>query len=366
MRKPHTIVELANMVRDTTGPIVPRGAGLHQGIGNPAHPDSTVIDMRALNVVSDYIPSDLTITVGAGMVLGDIQDILAVNRQWLPWDAPQHRHATIGGLLASGLSGPLRHGAGSPRDWLLGMQFVTGDGRIIKSGGKVVKNVAGYDMHKLHIGSLGTLGIIAEVSFKLAPLPESDESITITGMSIEHAHKMAYVLRNPPFNPSALLIEATPHHIRLWVRWQGAAAAVTRQVNIAHARQPIAKPTTAGSWEHLLNTPFSKSHGHAVQLRIGCAPQSLESFYPALQEISPNATFHIMPTVGLIRLYAAQMPDVAALRAALLPFGGYVVVEIGADPMRWGPAPANIAIMHQLKKAWDPDNKLNPGRYVIE
>jgi glycolate oxidase FAD binding subunit len=172
MEKPQTIAELANMVRDTTGPIVPRGAGLHQGIGNPAHPDSTVVDMRALNVVSDYIPSDLTITVGAGMVLGDIQDILAVNRQWLPWDAPQHRHATIGGLLASGLSGPLRHGAGAPRDWLLGMHFVTGDGRIIKSGGKVVKNVAGYDMHKLHIGALGTLGIIAEVSFKLAPLPK--------------------------------------------------------------------------------------------------------------------------------------------------------------------------------------------------
>jgi hypothetical protein len=103
-----------------------------------------------------------------------------------------------------------------------------------------------------------------------------------------------------------------------------------------------------------------------VQLRIGCAPQSLASFYPALQEIAPNATVHIMPTVGLMRLYAPQMPDVAALRAALLPFGGYVVVEIGEDPMRWGPVPANIAIMHQLKKAWDPDNKLNPGRYVIE
>ena len=114
MRKPQTIAELATMVRDTTGPIVPRGAGLHQGIGNPAHPDSTVIDMRALNVVSDYIPSDLTITVGAGMVLGELQEQLAVHRQWLPWDAPQHRHATIGGLLASGLSGPLRHGAGAP------------------------------------------------------------------------------------------------------------------------------------------------------------------------------------------------------------------------------------------------------------
>ncbi|MCX6016448.1 MAG: FAD-binding protein [Chloroflexales bacterium] len=366
MGNPQTITELATMVRDTTGPIVPRGAGLHQVIGNPARAESTVIDLRDLKTISDYTPSDLTITVGAGMVLGEIQDILAVNRQWLPWDAPQHRDATIGGLLASGLSGPLRHGAGSPRDWLLGMHFVTGDGRIIKSGGKVVKNVAGYDMHKLHIGALGTLGIIAEVSFKLAPLPDADESMTITGMSIEHAHNMAYVLRTPPFNPSAFLIEATPHHIRLWVRWQGAADAVTRQVNIAHVRHPIAKSTTTGSWEALLNTPFNKSHGYAGQLRIGCAPQSLLSLYPVLQALAPKATLHIMPTVGLIRLYAAHIPDITALRAALLPLGAYVVVEIGDDPIRWGPPPPNLAIMHQLKKAWDPDNKLNSGRYVIE
>lgn len=365
MQKPQTIAELASMVHDSNGSILPRGTGLHQIIGNPTDPKGTVIDMRALNVVSDYIPSDLTITVGAGMVLGELQDQLAVHRQWLPWDAPQHRHATIGGLLASGLSGPLRHGAGAPRDWLLGMHFVTGDGRIIKSGGKVVKNVAGYDMHKLHIGSLGTLGIIAEVSFKLAPLPEADESVTITGMSLEHAHNIAYALRKPPFNPAAFLIEATPRHIRLWVRWQGAATAVTRQVNIARARQPIAKETTIGAWEHLLNTPFGQSHGYAVQLRVGCAPQLLLQCYPALQALAPTATLHIMPTVGLIRLYAAQMPDVAALRAALLPLGGYVVVEIGEDSLRLGPAPANIAIMRQLKKAWDPDNKLNPGRYVI-
>ena len=128
MFKPTTLAELSAAVRDSSGPLTPRGAGLHQGLGHPAHPESTIIDCTGINQVADYVASDLTITVGAGITLGALQDILAAHRQWLPWDAPQYRQATVAGLLAAGLSGPLRHGAGAPRDWLLGMQFVI-DGR---------------------------------------------------------------------------------------------------------------------------------------------------------------------------------------------------------------------------------------------
>jgi len=191
MYTPTTITELATVVRTHDGALTPTGAGLHQSLGHAPVADATPITITGLTRVNDYIASDLTVTVEAGMTLGNLQDMLRVHRQWLPWDAPQHQHATIGGLLAAGLSGPLRHSAGTPRDWVLGMQFVTGDGRIIKSGGKVVKNVAGYDMHKLHIGALGTLGIIAEVSFKVAPIPEADEIMRITCAGIQHAHDTA-------------------------------------------------------------------------------------------------------------------------------------------------------------------------------
>ncbi|MFM2033055.1 MAG: hypothetical protein RLZZ297_1820, partial [Chloroflexota bacterium] len=321
---------------------------------------STVVDTTGIAAVTDYIPSDLTITVGAGITLGALQTMLRANNQWLPWDAPQHHTATIGGLLAAGLSGPLRHSAGTPRDWVLGMQTVTGDGRVIKSGGKVVKNVAGYDLHKLHLGALGTLGIIAEVAFKVAPLPQADATLVTECRDIATAHALAYRLRERPYNPSALLIVAAAQSVELWARWQGVPAMVERQLR--HARQQAAqwREERSGAWEPLLHTPFGSSQ--RSQSRIGIAPQHLRSILPLLDGLRPQAALHILPTVGHIRIYDHAPATMVELRPTLLQHNGYVVVEQGEHPERWGPAPAGAAIMHQLRSAWDPAGKLNPGR----
>ena len=364
MHQPLTIDALAEIVRTIDGPITPRGAGLHLQIGNPAKPNATTIDCTHLNHVHDYIASDLTITVGAGISLGALQDLLRDHNQWLPWDAPQAQQASVAGLLATGLSGPLRHGYGSPRDWLLGMRFVTGDGRIIKSGGKVVKNVAGYDLHKLHIGALGTLGLIAEVSFKVAPIPQADQSLQIACTSIADAHELAYALRQRPFNPSALMIDATADQATLWVRWLGVNGAVARQLADARHKAPHAQVAEKGDWQTLSQRPFSTTHG--TQLRIGVAPQHLLHVYPILTTHVPAAQFHVMPTVGLIRAYCQNAPDVTALRHAIAQYGGYVVVETGDATDRWGPAPAGFGMMQALKQSWDPAGKLNPGRYIVE
>lgn len=363
MLQPTSLNELSAMVRESTGPLTPRGAGLHQHLGNPAHPDSTVIDCTRLNQVADYVASDLTITVGAGITLGALQDILAAHRQWLPWDAPQYREASVAGLLAAGLSGPLRHGAGAPRDWLLGMKFVIGDGRLIKSGGKVVKNVAGYDLHKLHLGALGTLGIIGEVSFKVAPMPLTDATLLFHCATPDEAHRLAYTLRQRPFNPTALMTVVQPGSCALWVRWQGVQAAVMRQ--IAHARQqsPHVEEVPSADWEVLSNEPFRTAQ--RTQVRIGVPPQHMLAVYPLLSQYGSAAHIQILPTVGLIRIYAPQLPDMVALRSALEPLQGYAVVEIGDHADRWGAEPAGAAIMRQLKQTWDPTNKFNPGRYII-
>lgn len=365
MYQPTSIDELASQIRAHTGPLTPRGSGSHQLLGNPAVADSTVIDTTKLNIVSDYIPSDLTITVGAGITLGALQELLKPNNQWLPWDAPHHHTATIGGLLAAGLSGPLRHSAGTPRDWVLGMRTVTGDGRIIKSGGKVVKNVAGYDMHKLHIGALGTLGVIAEVSFKIAPLPNADQSLAFVCRDLQHAYTLAYQLRERPFNPAAVLIHTDPNGVvTLLARWTGVVAMVARQV--AHARQqaPTYDDFETRAWEPFLNAPFSNSQH--TQLRIGVPPQHVGAVIPLLQSlVSQAGALHLLPTVGLVRLLDAAAVDISELRAKLLLYTGYVVVESGSHPQRWGPAPEGYAIMEHLKRSWDPDDKLNPGRGFI-
>ena len=362
MYTPTTISELADIMRGHAGPVTPMGSGLHQALGHAPVEHATAIHVTGLTRVNDYIASDLTVTVEAGMTLGNLQAMLHVHRQWLPWDAPQHQHATIGGLLAAGLSGPLRHSAGTPRDWVLGMKFVTGDGRIIKSGGKVVKNVAGYDMHKLHIGALGTLGIIAEVSFKVAPLPEADEVMRITCAGLLHAHNTAFTLRAPPYNPSALIIEATPQHIQLWGRWQGVAAAVARNLTFVRMRNRLAQPANLGAWEHLVNQPFAHQQ---TQIRIGCAPQRLPELYPTLSRIAEQSSMHILPTVGLVRIFQATLPDMVALQAAVAPLGGYVVVEMGQTAARWGSPPANLEIMQRIKTSWDPGNKLNRNRFIM-
>ena len=147
-------------------------------------------DLRALNRIVDFVPEDMTVTVEAGLTLGFLQTELARRGQWLPIDPPHPAQLSIGALVASNASGPRRYGFGTVRDWLIGIKVALGDGRIIKSGGRVVKNVAGYDLAKLFIGSRGSLGVIVEASFKLRPLPESERLLQINCESSANAIKL--------------------------------------------------------------------------------------------------------------------------------------------------------------------------------
>ncbi len=152
--------------------VLPRGGGVLTSLGNrPARVD-VVMDLSRYNRVLDYQPADLTATGEAGVTLQRLQGELARGGKFLPLEAPLADQATLGGILAANASGPLRYSYGLPRDWLIGISVVSADGVETKAGGKVVKNVTGYDLNKLYTGSLGTLGVIVEATFKLAPLPE--------------------------------------------------------------------------------------------------------------------------------------------------------------------------------------------------
>src|SRR5438270_5712299 len=153
--------------------VVPFGGGTHMALGNLAESYDAALSIRRLDRVVEYEPADLTVTVEAGVRLVDLQAKLAEHGQFLPLDPPGGDAASVGGVLAANAWGPLRHAVGTARDWLLGISIVHADGTLTKGGGRVVKNVAGYDMPKLYIGSLGTLGVIAGATFKVAPLPKS-------------------------------------------------------------------------------------------------------------------------------------------------------------------------------------------------
>src|SRR5437016_4261154 len=164
----------------------------------------TSFDLRALNRLVEHKAEDMTATVGAGMTLADLQKQLALNGQWLPVDPPNPEGLSIGALLATNVSGPRRFGYGTIRDYVIGLQVVLADGRIIHSGGKVVKNVAGYDLMKLFIGSRGSLGIIVEVTFKVLPLPETEQFVEAKCSSLEDAEKLIDALLNSNLAPIVL------------------------------------------------------------------------------------------------------------------------------------------------------------------
>ncbi len=173
---PKTIAQAAEIVRRTRDAgkrLIPVGAGskLHWLDDSPH--DAVLLDMRSCDGIVEYTPDDMTVTVEAGILLAALQARLAERGQRLTLDPPRAATATVGGVLASNDSGPIRFAWGTARDIVIGMSMIEPDGTLIKSGGRVVKNVAGYDLHKLYIGSQGTLGPIATATFKLRPVPEA-------------------------------------------------------------------------------------------------------------------------------------------------------------------------------------------------
>ena len=411
---PRSADELADALRDAalrSQAIVPWGAGTLQHLGYPPPPGAVALETTALDRIVEYNPADLTITVEAGTSLDTVQAALGQHRQWLPWDPPAPGVATIGGLLAANVSGPLRLGYGVPRDWALGMRVALGDGRLVKSGGKVVKNVAGYETHKLHIGALGTLGVIVEVTFKVWPLPERMNSLVFVCTAREDAVELAEQLRTPPLAPVSLVLlsgvqqllagqpAGRPKYHLLAVRFAGVGAAVERQQQAAMAAARGAGTATFDLddeesrllWKRIAAFPAPGSSAALVPgspverqeliLRAGARPSALALVLGVLERLAPPGEApQIVGYAGTGLAYARwHLPDQAdpaaisgwlsALRAALAGEEGYVVVEDAPAALRpyldlWGAPPPTLPLMRAIKEQWDPHGVLNPRRYT--
>src|SRR5205085_3792695 len=159
---------------ETGVPIVPWGGGSAIGVGAPAARAGLVLVLTRLAALVEHEPGDLTTTAQAGITIATLQVALRARGQWLSLDPPDAARATLGGVMAANASGPRRHLYGTARDLVIGMTVVTADGAVVRAGGKVVKNVAGYDLPKLFVGSYGTLGIVVDVTVKLRPVPDQE------------------------------------------------------------------------------------------------------------------------------------------------------------------------------------------------
>ena len=204
---PNTIEEVSHLLSaaDRDGKaVVPWGGGTAMGLGNLPRACDLVIGTARLNRLLEYEPSDLTVVVEAGITLGALQEELGEKGQFLPLDPPLPDKATIGGILSANSSGPIRAHFGAIRDRLIGIKVVNAHGDVTKGGGKVVKNVSGYDMNKVYTGALGTLGIIVEAAFKLAPLFRETRSLLIGCDTTTEAGDLAKDLRAAGVYPVAL------------------------------------------------------------------------------------------------------------------------------------------------------------------
>ena len=348
------------------------GGGTKLSLGAPPSRPFAMLRTTGLARVVEYAPSDQVVTVEAGITLGALQEQLAQERQRFSLDAPWPARATLGGIIATNSYGPLRARQGSVRDLVLGITLVRADGVLARGGGRVVKNVAGFDLPKLACGSLGTLALIAAVTLRVHPLAEATEVRVVRGLDAAGVVTLANAIRAAQLEPSALLARRAGAGERWQValRFEGFGPAVTQQLT----RLGASCDHTPDD-EGLFAVHQTGREDARVRLRIAALPNALPAVERALEPLAAlegAAELAWYPTLGLGFLSAPgdaiTVPALAAARKEVLALGGTLTVEeapatLLASVPSWS-NPAALALHQAVKSRFDPEGLLAPGRFV--
>jgi len=360
----------------------------------PPVPIDLVISLRRMNALKQYGPADLTASMQAGLTLEALSAALEPHRQWLPLGAPLPSRSTMGGIVAANTSGPFRQFYGTARDMVIGLRFATVEGKLVKSGGMVVKNVAGYDMAKLLIGSMGTLGVITDVNVRTFPRPATETTLlafdsaeaalecrsaimksVLTPMALDLLDRTSLALAGvPPLRPAFVLaieyggVEAVIERNRKELATLGRAAGVLETVTLAGGNEQT-------FWRGVCDLParFAESWPDGMRMKLS---STLQAMTPLLQGLSGQAGGKISIVAragcGITYLYA-NGGDLSAcckgMRERAASLGAHAVVERAPftlfSPLeRWGPRRDDYPAMLKLKQAFDPNAILNPGVFV--
>jgi glycolate oxidase FAD binding subunit len=361
--------------------VIPIGLGGHLDVGGKARSADVLLSLDRLDAVIDHVAGDMTVTVQAGCSLADLDERLAAAGQWLPLDPPFAAETSVGGLLSANLSGPLRASQGTARDYLIGLQVVTAEGRLAAGGGRVVKNVAGYDVPKLHVGALGTLAVIVEATFKVRPRPAHEAALRFDCRDVGEAAAIALELRDA-VEPAWLEIVgpdvlASSSGIAVVAGFLGSDVEVDAALERASAvsGRDRGRPELLDGPEDVRQTVVDSARGAAV-LRAATLPGDLAGILGRLPA-DAGLRWHAHATAGTLRVGVPEDGAVAELIRSLRPpaelSGGSLVVERATpavkqscepDPGIWGAPPAGLALMKGLKDALDPGGRLSPGRSI--
>jgi glycolate oxidase FAD binding subunit len=364
--------------------VIPRGGGTKIGWGNAPRSADVVLSTERLNRLLEHAHGDMTATVEAGMTVGALQRALAEQGQMLALDPAWPEHATIGGVIAADASGPLRARYGTMRDLLIGIGVVLPDGTIAHGGGKVVKNVAGYDLMKLFTGSLGTLGLITTATVRLHPRPAATTALSIEPCTAQDANAFMLELSALPLTPTGVQIVATGEGYKLCVRLAGVEASVAAQsakvieraAEINMVARPLDDAEAQTAWrEH--ETIYAGA-GNAVVARWSVLPAAVAAALELFEEIGQRLRLGQRVVAqatgtGLVRFEGANeqalLAALGAARSRIGALGGNFVVHLLPVESKerldvWGPAGSTLALMRRVKAQFDPRGIMNPGRYV--
>ena len=431
--------------------IFPRGGSTRVDLGGIPSRPGIAIDITGIDQVVAHNYADLTATFQAGLTMRQVSQTLSRHGQMLAVDPPIPGRATIGGTLATGVSGPLKWHFGHPRDTVIGMKVVQPDGQVTKSGGQVVKNVSGYDMPRLHVGGLGSLGIILEASFKLTPIPMYEKTTLAAFRGIEEAQTAALGIFNSHVMPLAMTafdtatarrigMEAEPSRWRLAVRLGGRSRTLDRQVDDvtsicrqadAKELEPVEGRSADQLWGSLRDFGWDTENAPILAIHVSALPSDLFKIVSAVDQTkwpALDASIVAQPAFGAADVFwhtsspspsmeplhdrhsgegrnpegtggaghslslkgeGRSLPQIRSggegdrtnslseevrrvishFQRSITQIGGSAVVQrcptdVKSDIDVWGGDPPGIETMRRLKKQYDPNNIMNPGRFV--
>jgi glycolate oxidase FAD binding subunit len=393
--------------------VIPMGGGTKLGVGSTPARYDIALDLSRMNRVLAYDPHDLTLGVEPGVRIEDLLQTLAEQRQFLPLAVPFLDRATIGGIVAANSTSPLRHAYGAVRDFCLGMEFVTGEGTRAKSGGRVVKNVTGYDLHKLLIGSIGTLAVITRVNFRTFPLLPAQGTFVATFASADDASDFCLSVSHSVLSPQIMEIADSgaarllfpgnasgslePGSWFVIVSAAGQPAVVDRHarelVRMASAAsveqfQPLGEPEGIPVLTRIREFPrlILESSPSAMIFRVNVLPSAIPSFLQTLGDLANKERFDLVTLTRASGILCAAFlgkegtdtSPAACARLIQEVFHFNATAEAHAQSMLewcppevkrlvsdvWGPPRTDLPLMRKVKHAFDPQNVLSPGRFV--
>ncbi len=355
------------------------GSGSKLHWGGLAEGVQVVISTARLNRLIEFASGDLTVTAEAGLRLADLQTKLAEAGQFLPVDPAYPLQATLGGIVATADTGAWRQRYGGLRDLVIGLTLVRSDGKLAKAGGRVVKNVAGYDLMKLFTGSYGTLGVLSQLSFRIYPLPAAAATLWITGQEITH---MTAAILASGLTPTAIEILAAPtvkqlnlgEQMGLLIRFQTIEVSIQQQMaQVTQIAQQLGLSVTlvaeANLWQALRSLIDSPPPETPVTCKIGVEPAQAVAVLSQFQQAGAGGVIHASSGLGQIYLPVISSETLLKLRQITVAAGGFLSVLAAPIALKqhievWGDAGDALGLMQRLKAQFDPENLLSPHRFI--